>query len=49
MEAKILDFKQIDPNSLHVAFETSDVVITLRDPWSIPIQLLKRTNPMLSC
>jgi glyoxylase I family protein len=73
-EVKILDCKQIDPNSFHVAFETSDVpalrdrlvkagakvtrdlatssngdvVITLRDPWGLPIQLLKRTQPLLT-
>jgi len=72
-EAKVVDYRQIDPNSFHVAFETSDVqalrdklvkagaavtkdlatssngdiVMTLRDPWGLPIQLLKRTQPLL--
>jgi catechol 2,3-dioxygenase-like lactoylglutathione lyase family enzyme len=73
-QAKVLDFKQIEPDALHVAFEVSDVqamtdkllkvgatvakeirtsdagdvVITLRDPWGLPIQFLKRSKPMLT-
>ena len=73
-DAKVMDLKQIDPNSFHIAFETSNIqpmidklvkagatvakplsgsdtgdsVVTLRDPWGLPIQLVKRAKPLLT-